>query len=170
MPITGKSARRLLPFIKPTDAPAINEWGNLLTAALDNDVEGGQGKLSERPAAALRGRVWMVQGDAVAANNGVVWWDTGATWVSINPGGSGYVSSLLENNTEYEPSATRPTFVTTRILSSTKTFYAVIVGGVEIGSVWSPEGVGGSMGFIVPAGVKFKVTGATTGQQFRLAL
>jgi hypothetical protein len=83
---TGKTARRSLPYLEPTDAPKLHETGQLLAAALDNDVEGGQGTLAERPAAKLRGRVYTVQGDATAVNNGILWWDTGATWVPISPG------------------------------------------------------------------------------------
>jgi hypothetical protein len=81
---SGATARRKLPFIKPTDAPKISELSELLANALDNDVEGGQGTLAERPAAKLRGRIWMVQGDATEANNGNIWWDTGAIWVQLN--------------------------------------------------------------------------------------
>jgi hypothetical protein len=81
---SGKTTRRLLTFIKPTDAPELSLLSEKLANQLDNDVEGGQGKLSERPSAALRGRLYVVQGDATAANNGIVWWDTGGTWIAVN--------------------------------------------------------------------------------------
>jgi hypothetical protein len=83
MAASGRTARRLLQFWKPGDAPTISAWSEALAGQLDNDVEGGQGTLAARPAAALRGRIWVVQGDATAANNGVVWWDTGSTWIAI---------------------------------------------------------------------------------------
>jgi hypothetical protein len=81
---SGRTARRLLQFCKPTDAPAISSYTEALANQLDNDVEGGQGKLSERSAAKLRGRIYVVQGDATEANNGIVWWDTGSTWIAVN--------------------------------------------------------------------------------------
>jgi hypothetical protein len=84
MAVSGKTARRLLSFLLTTDPPEIHSAAELLANQLDNDVEGGQGKLSERPAAKLRGRVYVVEGDATAANNGIIWWDNGTTWVALN--------------------------------------------------------------------------------------
>ena len=65
----GESARRKLKYLLTTEPPKIHEWGQLLAEALDNDCETGQGTLAERPAAKTRGRLYMVQGDATAANN-----------------------------------------------------------------------------------------------------
>lgn len=83
MSVSGKTARRSLPYLETTDPPVVHEALKLLAEKLDNDAETGQGTLAERPAAALRGRIWVVQGDSTEANNGVVWWDTGSTWIAL---------------------------------------------------------------------------------------
>jgi hypothetical protein len=93
---SGKTARRLVPFPKPTDAPQICLCFEDIANAVDNDVEGGQGTLAERPSAKLRGRVYMVEGDATAENNNVLWWDNGITWVRIG------VRATLASTTEVE--------------------------------------------------------------------
>jgi len=85
MAASGRSARRLLQFFKTTDAPTISAWTEALAAQLDNDVEAKTGKLSERPAAALFGRLFYVAGDSTAANNGILWLDNGTSWSAINP-------------------------------------------------------------------------------------
>lgn len=115
---SGTTARRKLIFPKATDAPKVTTDIEGLANQLDNDVEGGQGTLAARPAAALRGRVYMVQGDPTPANNGVLWWDTGATWITAN--GEAVTPSTISAPTGLElraagaeilASATRPALV-----------------------------------------------------------
>lgn len=43
----------------------------------------GQGTRAARPAAGTTGRFYMVTGDGTAANNGLLFYDTGGTWVLI---------------------------------------------------------------------------------------
>lgn len=84
MAVTGKTARRLLKFLLTTDPPEIHAALEGLANQLDNDAEILTGKLSERPGFKLFGRMFYVQGDATAANNGIMWLDLGASWVAIN--------------------------------------------------------------------------------------
>lgn len=170
----GESARRKLKFLLTGEAPKIHEWGELLAAALDNDVEAKKGKLSERPATGvgvgLFGRLFYVEGDATAENNGIWWFDTGTTWLALNQPAvaqvyGGQTSRTL--GTEYEPSSTRATYVMLSIkslFSSVNTF-SVFCGGVEIALGKLPKSASLEeyelpVGFICPAGKKWKVTGA----------
>jgi hypothetical protein len=85
--ITGKTARRALKYLLTTDPPELHANYEQLANQLDNDVEGGQGKLSERTTAKLRGRLFVVAGDT-ALLNGSVYWDSGTEWVLLNPKGA----------------------------------------------------------------------------------
>jgi hypothetical protein len=67
----------------PTDPDKLSADIQALAVALDSDVVGNQGTLAARPAASLRGNIYVVQGDATPANNNVAWWDTGSTWIAI---------------------------------------------------------------------------------------
>lgn len=84
MSVSGKTTHRSLPYLETSNPPVFHEAGKLLAERLDNDIEGGQGALAARPAAGLRGRVYVVQGDPTESNNGIVWWDTGSTWLPVN--------------------------------------------------------------------------------------
>lgn len=163
---SGKSARRLLQFFKTTDAPNISAWSEALAAQLDNDVEGGQGKLSERPAASLRGRIFVVQGDATAANNGIVWWDTGASWLAVNlpANGQTYSAKVERTSGEYEPSSIRPTLVTVEAARAGGALsVAVEIGGVTVGRSEIAAGGTATFSFICPAGAKYLLSvGAIT--------
>jgi hypothetical protein len=163
LPVTGATTRRHLPFLKPTDPPSISLAGEQLTTALDNDVELKTGKLSERPPASLFGKMFYVQGDATAINNGVLWVDLGTVWAVLNPpatGGQAWSASTpCENNTEYEPSLARGCQVFVNSGSSIGKYFTVWIGGEEFGRVYTlSEANAGSICFPVPAGVKFKIT------------
>jgi len=96
MAVSGKTARRSLPYLETTDAPKIHEAQQLLANALDNDVIGGQGTLAERPGSPfIRGRLWYVKGDSTAINNGIMWWDNGTGWVAVN--GTTVAGKLIAN-------------------------------------------------------------------------
>jgi len=107
MPVSGKSARRKLPFLLTTDSPEIHAAAEALCAALDNDVEIKTGKLSERPAASLFGRLFYVQGDVTAANNGIIWLDLGATWTAVNSPGEWIATALGAKITDSGGQTTR---------------------------------------------------------------
>src|SRR5262249_39724400 len=114
---SGATARRKLQFPKPTDADKICSDLEGLAIQLDKDAETGQGTLAERPAAKLYGRLYMVQGDGTAANNGILWWDTGSTWISTNlqTNNNKYVErknlTKAEGEAGFEPSSSRPAIV-----------------------------------------------------------
>lgn len=163
---SGKSARRLLQFFKTTDAPAISAWSEALVAQLDNDVEGGQGTLAGRPVAALRGRVWVVQGDATEANNGIVWWDTGATWIALNAAldtkNVAAGKALLATGNAYQKKAVTKAEVEAGFeVSATRMVFIANIGAIEAGKV---EGVAVGSIYVVPPGQKVKGTlaGAST--------
>lgn len=153
---SGKSSRRNLPFLETTDAPKYHEWGQLLAAALDNDVEGGQGILSARTNASIRGRVYMVQGDATAANNGILWWDTSATWVALQPriaDGQVYTTGAsLASGAPVTPNASRATQVI--FICRSMSSFTLTVGAVTPVSLVAPSAFF-TLTFIVPAGVSF---------------
>jgi hypothetical protein len=161
---SGRTARRLLQFYKPTDAPTLSAWSEALANQLDNDVEGGQGKLSERPPAKLRGRVFVVQGDATEANNGIVWWDTGATWLAVNHQvGAGPTVTTPGVGAEVEPSSSRAADVSVVCegVTGVAGIVTALVGGVPYGiAAVNGAGTGGSIPLVVAASVKWKWTGS----------
>lgn len=64
---------------KIVDPDTLSADLHAIARALENDVEGGQGKLSERPAPALRGRLFYVT-EGVETG---LYWDTGSQWVEL---------------------------------------------------------------------------------------
>jgi hypothetical protein len=147
------TARRELTYPIPADAPTISKAFETLANQLDSDVVGGQGKLSERPAAKLRGNIYVVQGDAIAANNGIVWWDTGATWLAVNLPGTGQAYAGVRTYTKAEAEAgvvtstLRPAFVQFSVISSG----VLTIGGVTV--ISSPTAC---IGYIISAGEQWK--------------
>jgi hypothetical protein len=158
MAASGKTARRLLQFFKPADAPTISAWSEALANQLDNDVEIKRGKLSERSAPSLFGRLFYVEGDATAANNGILWLDLGATWVPFVEARLGQTYSALKTYTALEagvgvtPSTSRDAIVT---FSNSTAVGQILVGGVQIGHAAS----GGFTQVFVPAGTAWKYPG-----------
>lgn len=157
----GKTARRLLPFPKATDAPAVTADIQALATALDNDVEIHQGKLSERPAAALSGRMYLVQGDATPANNGIIWTDNGSTWVAP-PSLTFQSYALVEAetvraaSTNFTPNVSRPTLVMLSFLTVSGTIK------VSLGAQLLYEAALTSAMLLVPPGVTWKWSGSAT--------
>lgn len=170
---SGRSPRRLLQFFKPTDAPTLSAYTEALASQLDNDVECLTGKLSERSVAKLFGRLFYVQGDATAVNNGVLWLDTGATWVIVGQHPEPEWEALkavseAEAFTGFTASA-RPSTVSVIVTGTVNERLLVIIAvGAGVGVNIAQAQVGGSTGtaskvtltFPVPAGQKWKL--ATT--------
>lgn len=165
MPPSGTTARRKLPFIKPTDAPKLSELSELLANALDNDVEVKTGKLSERPASSLFGRLFYVQGDT-AANNGITWIDLGASWTVVaTPSGAGQsysvTSKVLTEGASYshEYSSSRGAQVLVYIQPSGGSSSLVIkIGGVEVMPAISLEATATlQLPLFIPAGQTLSV-------------
>lgn len=77
----GETARRKLKYPKEEDTPDVPRDIEALALQLDNDTESGEGKLSERPAAKTRGRLYYV---TEGPEKGL-WWDNGAAWVQAGP-------------------------------------------------------------------------------------
>lgn len=170
MAVTGKTARRLLKFLLTTDPPEIHAALEGLANQLDNDVEGGQGKLSERPAPSVRGRVWMVQGEvgSEAVNNGVLTWDTGATWVAVpNPAPTAQHFTGLTAGEEPALSPFRPATVVLSAHNATAELQRAEVqtGGTLTGYLSAPAGGDASLTFPVNAAGKFKIVKLSAGTQ-----
>lgn len=81
----------------PPDGPAQME---AIATVLDGAVVYGQGALAARPEAGIEGRLYFVTGDATAANNGILWWDTGAAWDPVN--GNPRVTALPGSPTDLQ--------------------------------------------------------------------
>jgi len=172
MAITGKTPRRLLKYLLTSDPPELHANLEGLALQLDNDAEIKKGKLSERSAASLFGRLFYVEGDATAENNGVLWLDNGTTWVNINTPASGqttYNRNIRAYSTPYEASPSRSCLVTVTFEAGAEVDASVIVKvagsvkGVAEGKFRAAAGGSGkyyeSLTFIVPAGQKYEYTG-----------
>ena len=75
--------RLVLPYPAPTAPADVPADIQALATGIDVAATVAQGTLAARPAPSTMGRLYMVQGDATAANNGILWWDTGSTWVRV---------------------------------------------------------------------------------------
>jgi hypothetical protein len=100
-----KIGRRQFEVPVEGDVPDVPLWFKNVMNQLQNDAETGQGKLSERPVAGTRGRLYYV---TEGAEKGL-WWDTGAEWIrtTINQAPT-YESPGGESG---KPSASRPSLV-----------------------------------------------------------
>lgn len=96
---TQHTPRLLIPYPDPAtnaDAPTGPAQMKALALAVDGAVIYGQGALSARPTSTsgspgIQGRLYYVTGDATTANNGILWYDTGTSWVSVgNPSNFSY--------------------------------------------------------------------------------
>lgn len=81
---SGATPLRARPYPVAGDTPSVHTDLQALATSLDTAPVVGQGILSARPAASAAGNRYYVTGDGTAANNGIEWLDTGATWIQVS--------------------------------------------------------------------------------------
>lgn len=86
----ANTTRWALPFpaLDGSDSADVPFWMNALAVALDGVAMDDQGTLANRPVSTggspgKRGRYYMVKGDSIAANNGILWRDNGTGWDEV---------------------------------------------------------------------------------------
>lgn len=122
---------------------------------------------AKRPAAGVANRIFK------ATDTGLLWHDTGATWeplITMSSASSYAASVARTKETEYEPSATRPTLVVINAELSIEGQFKLemFCGGKFVGAIGvnSPAvGNVGSLTFICPPGAKYKSKGTVTNYQ-----
>lgn len=105
------TARLSIPTPLSTEAPDGPAQMLALANVLDVAVIYGQGTLANRPTSTsgspgIQGRTYLVLGDGTAANNGIVWWDTGTGWIALNRGAVGTsipaINAFFPSTTPYD--------------------------------------------------------------------
>lgn len=80
---SGHTPLRSYPYPLETDTPDVAADMQSLAVALDNAPVVKQGTLAARPASAVAGNRYLVQGDPNTSNNGIEWYDTGSGWLQV---------------------------------------------------------------------------------------
>ncbi len=123
-------AGKALLWPQPGDPDTLSADQHAMAQALENDVEGGQGKLSERPAAKLRGRLYYVtEGSEMG-----LWWDTGTAWVLASDKPLNLIESAISvtaNNAE-RVKATANKITITSPAATLDTTFGVLANGNEV--------------------------------------
>lgn len=108
MPAGTPTTRLGLPSPDSADAADVPADIYALALALDKAAIISQGTLASRPTSSggtpgINGRYYLVRGDAVAANNNVLWYDYGTGWIPINKpttDGTEYLAFPAGNNVD----------------------------------------------------------------------
>ena len=163
----GTTPRLLLPFPLSSESPNGPSQIQALATALDSAVVYGEGTLSARPTSTsgspgIQGRFYYVTGDATAANNGILWWDTGTSWVPITTGQQPYLHYQDQQASGTASPSTVPTAWTTVPLN-TETSDTQAIGTLASNQVTLPAGT-----YLAQAGFAYNDAGTNGGVKGRL--
>lgn len=83
------TSRLKLPYPEGNDAADVPSDVRNLALSIDKAAIVSQGTLAQRPISTvsspgINGRFFYVTGDPTAANNGILWFDTGSGWSAVN--------------------------------------------------------------------------------------